>query len=79
MTIGDLETARCCGANFMLFAGNYAASGYVEMTQRAMQAGKYRSCAMIEMSCWRWAMRTRLTERDTPTVVDVTDVARGRL
>jgi hypothetical protein len=53
MTIGDLETARCCGANFMLFAENYAASGYVEASQHAMQAGKYRSSTLIETNSLR--------------------------
>lgn len=90
MTIGDLESARRCGANFMLLVVNNAASGYVKALQHAMYGGKYQSSELIEMDYAAIAramgcrgirvenpddlpaaLRTGLTERDKPTVVDV--------
>ncbi len=49
MTIGDLETARRVGANFILVVVNNAASGYVKALQHAMY-GAYESSDLIEMN-----------------------------
>ena len=49
MTIGDLETARRAGANFVLVVVNNAASGYVKALQHSMY-GKYQSSDLIEMN-----------------------------
>ncbi len=49
MTIGELETARRVGANFILVVVNNAASGYVKALQHAMY-GQYQSSDLIEMN-----------------------------
>ena len=49
MTMGDLETARRVGANFVLVVVNNAASGYVKALQHSMY-GKYQSSDLIEMN-----------------------------
>jgi acetolactate synthase-1/2/3 large subunit len=48
MVIGELETARRAGANFMLIVVNNAASGYVKALQHAMYGGKYQSSDLAE-------------------------------
>lgn len=49
MTIGDLETARRLGTNFILVVVNNAASGYVKALQHAMYgAGNYQSSDLAE-------------------------------
>jgi acetolactate synthase-1/2/3 large subunit len=54
MTIGELETARRTGANFVLVVVNNAASGYVKALQHAMY-GKYQSSDLVEMNYARIA------------------------
>lgn len=54
MTIGELETARRTGANFVLVVVNNAASGYVKALQHSMY-GKYQSSDLIEMNYARIA------------------------
>lgn len=49
MTLGDLETARRAGANFVLVVVNNAASGYVKALQHAMFQGRYQSSDLVEM------------------------------
>ena len=49
MTIGELETARRAGANFVLIVVNNAASGYVKALQHSMY-GRYQSSDLIEMN-----------------------------
>lgn len=49
MTIGDLETARRVGANFILVVVNNAASGYVKALQHSMY-GTYQSSDLVEMN-----------------------------
>jgi acetolactate synthase-1/2/3 large subunit len=49
MTMGDLETARRAGANFILIVVNNAASGYVKALQHSMY-GHYQSSDLIEMN-----------------------------
>jgi acetolactate synthase-1/2/3 large subunit len=49
MTMGDLETARRAGANFVLIVVNNAASGYVKALQHSMY-GQYQSSDLIEMN-----------------------------
>lgn len=49
MTIGELETARRLGANFILVVVNNAASGYVKALQHAMY-GHYQSSDLVEMN-----------------------------
>ncbi|MBV6272127.1 thiamine pyrophosphate-binding protein [Alcaligenaceae bacterium CGII-47] len=49
MTIGELETARRVGANFILIVVNNAASGYVKALQHAMY-GEYQSSDLVEMN-----------------------------
>jgi acetolactate synthase-1/2/3 large subunit len=49
MTIGDLETARRAGANFVLVVVNNAASGYVKALQHSMY-GAYQSSDLVEMN-----------------------------
>jgi acetolactate synthase-1/2/3 large subunit len=46
--IGELETARRCGANFVLAVVNNAASGYVKALQHAMYKD-YQSSDLVEM------------------------------
>jgi len=49
MSIGDLETARRLGANFILVVVNNAASGYVKALQHSMYgAGHYQSSDLAE-------------------------------
>lgn len=48
MVIGELETARRAGANFVLAVVNNAASGYVKALQHAMYKD-YQSSDLIEM------------------------------
>jgi acetolactate synthase I/II/III large subunit len=54
MTIGELETARRTGANFVLVVVNNAASGYVKALQHSMY-GQYQSSDLIEMNYARIA------------------------
>ena len=54
MTIGDLETARRAGANFVLVVVNNAASGYVKALQHSMY-GQYQSSDLTEMNYARIA------------------------
>jgi acetolactate synthase-1/2/3 large subunit len=50
MAMGDLETARRLGANFVTIVFNNAASGYVKALQHAVYgAGSYQSSDLIEM------------------------------
>lgn len=50
MSLGDLETARRLGANFVTIVFNNAASGYVKALQHAVYgAGNYQSSDLIEM------------------------------
>lgn len=50
MAMGDLETARRLGANFVTIVFNNAASGYVKALQHAVYgAGNYQSSDLIEM------------------------------
>jgi acetolactate synthase-1/2/3 large subunit len=50
MSLGDLETARRLGANFITIVFNNAASGYVKALQHAVYgAGHYQSSDLIEM------------------------------
>jgi len=54
MTIGELETARRVGANFVLVVVNNAASGYVKALQHSMY-GQYQSSDLVEMNYARIA------------------------
>jgi len=50
MSVGDLETARRVGANFVAIVFNNAASGYVKALQHAVFGeGNYQSSDLIEM------------------------------
>jgi acetolactate synthase-1/2/3 large subunit len=50
MSMGDLETARRCGANFVVCVINNAASGYVKALQHAVYGtGNYQSSDLIEI------------------------------
>ncbi len=50
MSVGELETARRVGANFVAVVFNNAASGYVKALQHAVYgAGNYQSSDLIEM------------------------------
>jgi acetolactate synthase I/II/III large subunit len=50
MSLGELETARRVGANFVAVVFNNAASGYVKALQHAVYgAGNYQSSDLIEM------------------------------
>ncbi|MCO5066654.1 MAG: thiamine pyrophosphate-binding protein [Rhizobiaceae bacterium] len=50
MTIGELETARRTGANFVTCVFNNAASGYVKALQHAVYGpGNYESSDLVEM------------------------------
>ncbi|OQX10362.1 MAG: acetolactate synthase [Desulfobulbaceae bacterium A2] len=49
MTLGELETARRTGANFILVVLNNAASGYVKALQHALYDGEYQSSTLVEM------------------------------
>lgn len=51
MTLGELETARRVGANFVLCVFNNAASGYVKALQHSVYgAGSYQSSDLHEMN-----------------------------
>lgn len=50
MTIGDLETARRCGASPTIVVVNNAASGYVKALQHAMYGQRYQSSDLVEMN-----------------------------
>ncbi|MGI9525366.1 MAG: thiamine pyrophosphate-binding protein [Hyphomicrobiaceae bacterium] len=50
MSLGELETARRVGANFVTIVFNNAASGYVKALQHAVfGAGSYQSSDLVEM------------------------------
>ena len=50
MSLGELETARRVGANFVTVVFNNAASGYVKALQHAVYgAGNYQSSDLVEM------------------------------
>ncbi len=50
MSLGELETARRVGANFVVVVFNNAASGYVKALQHAVYgAGNYQSSDLVEM------------------------------
>lgn len=49
MTLGELETARRCGAGIILVVVNNAASGYVKALQHAVFHGQYQSSDLVEM------------------------------
>ncbi len=51
MSLGELETARRLGANFVTVVFNNAASGYVKALQHAVYgAGRYQSSDLIELN-----------------------------
>ncbi len=51
MSLGELETARRLGANFVVVVFNNAASGYVKALQHAVYgAGKYQSSDLVELN-----------------------------
>lgn len=51
MSMGDLETAKRLGANFITIVFNNAASGYVKALQHAVYgAGNYQSSDLVEMN-----------------------------
>jgi acetolactate synthase-1/2/3 large subunit len=51
MSLGDLETARRVGANFVAVVFNNAASGYVKALQHAVYGqGAYQSSDLVEMN-----------------------------
>ena len=51
MSLGDLETARRLGANFVAVVFNNAASGYVKALQHAVYgAGSYQSSDLLELN-----------------------------
>ena len=51
MSLGELETARRLGANFVAVVFNNAASGYVKALQHAVYgAGKYQSSDLVELN-----------------------------
>jgi acetolactate synthase-1/2/3 large subunit len=50
MSLGELETARRVGANFVAVVFNNAASGYVKALQHAVYGeGNYQSSDLVEM------------------------------
>ncbi len=50
MSLGELETARRVGANFVVVVFNNAASGYVKALQHAVYgSGNYQSSDLVEM------------------------------
>ncbi len=50
MSLGELETARRVGANFVTIVFNNAASGYVKALQHAVYGqGNYQSSDLVEM------------------------------
>ncbi len=55
MTIGELETARRCGAPVVLLVVNNAASGYVKALQHMVFGGNYQSSDLIELDYARIA------------------------
>jgi acetolactate synthase-1/2/3 large subunit len=51
MSLGELETARRLGANFVAVVFNNAASGYVKALQHAVYgAGHYQSSDLVELN-----------------------------
>lgn len=50
MALGELETARRCGANATVIVVNNAASGYVKALQHAMYGQRYQSSDLVEMN-----------------------------
>jgi acetolactate synthase-1/2/3 large subunit len=50
MGLGELETARRCGANLTIVVVNNAASGYVKALQHAMYGQRYQSSDLVEMN-----------------------------
>ena len=50
MGLGELETARRCGANLTIVVVNNAASGYVKALQHAMYGRRYQSSDLVEMN-----------------------------
>ena len=50
MTLGEMETARRCGANIILVVLNNAASGYVKALQHSLYGGEYQSSDLVEMN-----------------------------
>jgi acetolactate synthase I/II/III large subunit len=51
MSLGDLETARRSGANFVAIVFNNAASGYVKALQHAVYgSGNYQSSDLVELN-----------------------------
>jgi acetolactate synthase-1/2/3 large subunit len=50
MGLGELETARRCGANLTVVVVNNAASGYVKALQHAMYGRRYQSSDLVEMN-----------------------------
>lgn len=50
MTIGELETARRCGAPVIMIVVNNAASGYVKALQHAVFGGNYQSSDLSELN-----------------------------
>jgi acetolactate synthase-1/2/3 large subunit len=51
MSLGELETARRLGANFVIVVFNNAASGYVKALQHAVYgAGNYQSSDLTELN-----------------------------
>jgi acetolactate synthase I/II/III large subunit len=51
MSLGELETARRLGANFVAVVFNNAASGYVKALQHAVYgAGRYQSSDLVELN-----------------------------
>jgi acetolactate synthase-1/2/3 large subunit len=55
MTIGELETARRCGAPVVLLVVNNAASGYVKALQHVVFGGNYQSADLTELDYARIA------------------------
>lgn len=51
MSLGDLETARRSGANFVAIVFNNAASGYVKALEHAVYgSGNYQSSDLVELN-----------------------------
>ena len=56
MSLGDLETARRVGANFVAIVFNNAASGYVKALQHSVYgSGNYQSSDLVELNYARIA------------------------
>jgi acetolactate synthase-1/2/3 large subunit len=50
MTMGEMETAKRIGANFVLCVFNNAASGYVKALQHSVYGRRYQSSDLVEMN-----------------------------